>query len=359
MAGTVLIETFMNASTESPGPIYAHWYPEVARIVLVTTSFLTIVANLLVLIVFQYMKALENMTGVFVKSLAVADLGVGVCVFAAVQSQWAEKWPHGTGMWSCKLMGYIMAMMVGGSILSLTCVSIDRYIAVIKPLKYRSIVTKRRARVYAVVVWVFVALIFLPSMFGWGGYVFEEYSDDCKKHFNQSLSMSFYIICILIVPAILISIYCYFHILRACLAQTRQMERLETLFHDGESQQDATSRIYEKMLAKIFLIVIGAFYLSWIPFVIKKIIELAIDVSIHPAVSFFTAWLGFLNSFLNCIIYIICHRSFREGLHLLLKAMWQGITSVCKISKDRCFSQRRERSQSQVMQLREFSTTEC
>ncbi|XP_022084222.1 probable G-protein coupled receptor 52 [Acanthaster planci] len=357
MEGTALTEAMLNATTEPLDSIPAGWYPEVARVLLVTTSFLTIVANLLVLVVFQYMKALENMTGVFVKSLAVADLGVGVCVFAAIESNWANNLPY--GMWSCKLMAYFMATMVGGSILSLTCVSIDRYIAVIKPLKYRSIVTKRRARIYAVAVWIFVALLFLPAMFGWGGYIFEEYSDDCKQHFNQSLSISFYIICVLILPAILTSAFCYFHIWRACLAQTRQIERLGSLFHEGEPQQDTSSRLYEKMLAKIFLVVISAFYLSWIPFVVQKAVELATDVEFHPAVNFCTAWLGFLNSFFNCIIYIICHRSFREGLHLLLKAIWRRVTSLCKISKDRCFAQSRERSQSQVMQLREFSMTDC
>ncbi|XP_071802596.1 G-protein coupled receptor 52-like [Asterias amurensis] len=326
---------------------------ELARVTLLLTSILTISANIIVLIVFQYMKTLENMTGVFVRSLAVADLGVGVCVLIATQSQWATDWPH--EMWSCKLMGYLLAVMVAVSILSLTCVSIDRYIAIIKPLKYKSIVTKRRARIYALIVWILVLLIFLPAMFGWGGFA---QSNDCKVTFDKSLQVSFCVICILIIPSLIISIFCYYHILHACLAQTRHIERLETLFHEPDTQ-DTTTRIYERMLAKMFLIVISAFYFSWIPFVIQKIIEVTCQVQVNPVVSFLTAWLGFLNSFLNCIIYIIGHRSFREGFYLMLRSCWRGITSVCKTCKDLCFSKSRERSQSQVMQLQEFSVTNC
>ena len=295
---------------------------------LLVTNILIIAGNVIVLLVFHYTRSLRNVTSVFIKSLAFADLGVGINCLFSIQSWFAGGWPYGMSL--CRLIGYFLAVMVGVSLMSLAGVSIDRYIAIIKPLRYQSILTKRRARISIIAMWVSAGLIFLPSLFGWGSdyYYYNSETYDCTMHWEENVAFSFYLISIVVLPALAISAFCYFWILRACVIQERKIRQYERVFQQPNAE--ASKRRNERILAKMFLLIISAFYLTWIPFVVVRIIKGASDVEISPTVMFFTGWLGITNSFLNCFIYSICHRPFRKGCASLVKKTWLKCKDPCK-----------------------------
>ncbi len=296
------------------------WLGWLALILMLFSTTLIVFGNIIVLLVFHFTHSLKNTTSVFIKSLACADLGVGINCMFSVHSWFAGGWPYGFLL--CKLVGYLIAVTVGISILSLAGVSIDRYIAIIKPLQYHSILTKRRARIYVIVVWLLSAIIFLPSLFGWGSnnYYYNSEMYDCTMHWEENVTFSFYIISIIVLPALSTSAFCYFWILRICFIQEQKTRQYELACQ--QPNPEMCKRRHEKLLAKMFLVVISAFYITWIPFVVVRIIKGTTDKELSPTLMFFTGWLGLINSFLNCFIYSVCHRTFRKGCKTLALRLW-------------------------------------
>ncbi|XP_041481984.1 probable G-protein coupled receptor 21 [Lytechinus variegatus] len=305
-----------NSSTPGVDNEMPHWATILALLMMIVTCLLIIVGNVIVLIVFHYTPSLNNASGIFIKSLACADLGVGICCSFSIHSWFLQEWPYGDA--SCAITGYTLAVAVGVSIIGLACLSIDRYIAITRPLKYFTILTKTRARIIVIAVWLISAGIFLPSMFGWGTFHYNDHSYECSLHWEENVAFSFFIIAVLVVPALVISTFCYVHILKVSFVQTQQIERTGMMFK-SPNQRESTRSSYERLLAKIFLVIISAFYVTWLPFVVTKTLRGLVDIHIPPAAMFFFSWLGIVNSFLNCIVYSIGHQSFRDGFVVMIR----------------------------------------
>ena len=85
-------------------------------------------------------RRLRTKTNAFIISLAVADLGVGASVFP---SQFFSVF-YGDN-WSSRLLIYRIRWLFGyASATSLCCLVLDRYVAIVKPLKYLNFMSRGR-----------------------------------------------------------------------------------------------------------------------------------------------------------------------------------------------------------------------
>ncbi|XP_061167512.1 trissin receptor-like [Saccostrea echinata] len=106
---------------------------------------------------------LRSLTNFFLANLAIADFSVGVfCVLPTLSTFLSQTWILGRIM--CKVYYFMWNLSYTVSILILTAIAIERYIAIRFPLKARGCFTSRRLILTQVVIWVIAATYSTPYL---------------------------------------------------------------------------------------------------------------------------------------------------------------------------------------------------
>uniref|UniRef100_A0A667ZUR8 G protein-coupled receptor 21 n=1 Tax=Myripristis murdjan TaxID=586833 RepID=A0A667ZUR8_9TELE len=265
---------------------------EVSIILLLTV--LIISGNLVVIFVFHCAPLLsQHTTSAFIQTMAYADLLVGVsCLFPSL-----SLLHHLQGLdpkLTCQVFGYMVSVLKSVSMVSLACVSVDRYIAITRPLNYTSLVTPCRVRCCIALIWLYSALVFLPSFLGWGkpGY-HGDVVEWCAGEWRTRPAFTTFIVALLYAPAALTVCFTYANIFKICRQHTREI-----------------SERHARQLPPF------VFYILWLPYILYFLLESG-GIYHHSAASFLTTWLAISNSFCNCLIYSLSNSAFRKGLKRL------------------------------------------
>lgn len=115
-------------------------------VVIVLLTCLIIAGNLTVVFVFHCAPLLHHCTtSCFIQTMAYADLFVGVSCLVPTLS----LLHYSTGVHeslTCRVFGYIISVLKSVSMACLACISVDRYLAITKPLSYNQLVTPCRLK---------------------------------------------------------------------------------------------------------------------------------------------------------------------------------------------------------------------
>ncbi|XP_064088045.1 5-hydroxytryptamine receptor 2A-like isoform X2 [Macrobrachium nipponense] len=186
----------------------------------VLVAVMAVIGNALTIVVFVKERRLRRLTNYYIVSLALADLLVGMpgIPFAILTSVGI---PHNSYM--CPPMLSLLLMLCTVSIFCLVAVSVDRYWAILYPLRYSRVMTAKIARRIILLCWLAgIFLGFLPLM-GWrqeheGGCYFVKVMD-----YNYLVFIYFSTI---VFPGILMAFF-YTHIYTVVLKQLRQIAAQE------------------------------------------------------------------------------------------------------------------------------------
>ncbi|KAM6986529.1 putative G-protein coupled receptor 21 [Aplochiton taeniatus] len=316
---------------------------EVSVILLLTV--LIISGNLVVIFVFHCAPLLsQHTTSAFIQTMAYADLLVGVsCLIPSL-----SLLHHLQGLdpkLTCQVFGYMVSVLKSVSMASLACVSVDRYVAITQPLTYASLVTPCRVRCCIALIWLYSALIFLPSFLGWGkpGY-HGDVVEWCAVEWSTRPAFTSFIVALLYAPATLTVCFTYANIFKICRQHTREISERHARYGpqpgspeaggcakgspcclepSAEHQQPPPVRppsppaaCTDRRYAMVLFRITSVFYLLWLPYILYFLLESA-GIYRHPAASFLTTWLAISNSFCNCLIYSLSNSAFRKGLKRL------------------------------------------
>ncbi|XP_012937854.1 octopamine receptor 1-like [Aplysia californica] len=127
---------------------------------------LVLAGNTLVVAAVATTRKLRTVTNVFIVNLACADLLLGVLVlpFSAVL-EIKDVWIFGH-LW-CQVWLAVDVWLCTTSILTLCCISLDRYLAITHPIRYPGLMSSRRAKTLVASVWLFSFIICCPPLIGW------------------------------------------------------------------------------------------------------------------------------------------------------------------------------------------------
>uniref|UniRef100_A0A0K0DPW6 G_PROTEIN_RECEP_F1_2 domain-containing protein n=1 Tax=Angiostrongylus cantonensis TaxID=6313 RepID=A0A0K0DPW6_ANGCA len=208
----------------SQNPAHAKFF-RIFPIISVLTVLVVVVilGNALVIAAVLLRRRLRSATGILILSLGIADLLVGSVIlpFSIANEVLNGYWIFGEA-W-CTIWLTMDIWMCTASIYNLVAISIDRYIAIIKPLNYPILVTKFRARCTVAVVWMGSFIICSPSFF-LASSIKDINQEPCKctpanaghVYIAFSASSSFY------VPMIIVT-FVYFRIYIAARRATKSM----------------------------------------------------------------------------------------------------------------------------------------
>ncbi|XP_059382335.1 lysophosphatidic acid receptor 6-like [Carassius carassius] len=148
---------------------------------------LGLLLNMVAMYIFVYRLKMRNETTTYMMSLVVSDIlfvfSLPFRTFYFINGQW----PFGDAL--CKFSVAVFYTNMYGSILFLTCISVDRFLAIVYPFASRTLRTKRKAIITCGVIWVFVLSAGLTAAFVMDTtsttndtvYCFEKYSNSQWK----------------------------------------------------------------------------------------------------------------------------------------------------------------------------------
>nr|7YS6_A Chain A, 5-hydroxytryptamine receptor 6 [Homo sapiens] len=275
---------------------------------------LTAAANSLLIALICTQPALRNTSNFFLVSLFTSDLMVGLVVMPpAMLNALYGRWVLARGL--CLLWTAFDVMCCSASILNLCLISLDRYLLILSPLRYKLRMTPLRALALVLGAWSLAALAsFLPLLLGWHelGHARPPVPGQCRLLASLPFVLVASGLTFFLPSGAICFTYC--RILLAARKQAVQVASLTTGMASADSRRLATKHSRKALKASLTLgILLGMFFVTWLPFFVANIVQAVCDC-ISPGLFDVLTWLGYCNSTMNPIIYPLFMRDFKRAL---------------------------------------------
>ncbi|XP_067910909.1 apelin receptor A [Heterodontus francisci] len=273
----------------------------------------------------------------YIGNLALADLAFVLTLpLWAVYAALGYHWPF--GWFLCKLSSYLVMINMYASVFCLTCLSFDRYLAIVHSLSSNKLRSRRTTLLSLALIWSLAGVLALPALILRGtregdnltscAMDYTWLASESTEHFWVGGLSLFASTMGFLLPFLLMStFYC-------AIANT-----VTRHFHNVKKEEQK-----KKRLLKIISALVLVFAICWLPFHIIKTIDALIWLQlIHIPCSFdeflhlahpYATCVAYINSCLNPFLYAFFDQRFRAQCLCALrcsrlkKALQGPITSI-------------------------------
>eukprot|EP00057_Strongylocentrotus_purpuratus_P002120 XP_003723883.1 PREDICTED: trace amine-associated receptor 6-like [Strongylocentrotus purpuratus] len=292
------------------------WYPISWSWVLILellSAIVGIVGNFLVIVVLFQRRRLSRSTDTLIGGLACADFLTSVFL---VPIPWPAYIPKTwLGEVYCRLVftQSLLWSSITASTYLLMSISVERYIAVIFPLHFKRLITRRRVSIFIVIIWF---LSVFSSVFVFIVYGVDDATNQCTEQYtfaNAQTIIAYYWFCLRLAVPCLTMLVSQILIARNLSQQSRSFKDIT---HAGNKASSvhivARNRVLKLMLTVIIIYIVCwtpnqiaylGYNLGWVP-------QSYLNSSLHRMLTV----LGFYNSCANPIIYVARYPEFRSAL---------------------------------------------
>ncbi|XP_043208756.1 probable G-protein coupled receptor 21 [Amphibalanus amphitrite] len=288
----------------------------VPALIVLIVCLAVIAANVVIIATIVSMSGPKEVIKYYLLSLAASDLLAG-CVVAplSVYPALVHQWVYGAHV--CRLMGYLKVTLWASQAYTLMWIGVDRYLAIVKPLRYDTIQTKVRCQCWVAVSWLSAMVLCCPPVLGLSSPLYDAGAYICLADWSDMLGYSATVAMMVLGPPVITSSYTYgfiFHMaarVRTSYAQTLDKEYLSAVVENLANPD----------IVMTFVLTV-LFWLSWLPYIGLRLFEFAAGAPVDaPFLHFSLFWMGMLNSVWKLLVYLVASEDFRRGLRSLCRSL--------------------------------------
>ncbi|XP_062868818.1 5-hydroxytryptamine receptor 2B [Trichomycterus rosablanca] len=332
-----------------------HWVSLLILVVILPT----IGGNILVILAVSLERRLQNATNYFLMSLAVADLLVGLLVMpiALVTVLYNSGWPLPEFL--CPIWLFLDVLFSTASIMHLCAISLDRYVAIKKPIQHSQYNSRAKALAKITLVWLISIGIAIPIPIR--GLRAADHPNNVTFNGNHTCLLTlesfgdfklFGSLAAFFVPLMIMMIIYLLtirvlrkkvYLLRSRTSQRYNRPSVCTVFQrepaapsppDGTQTNPVTgdeipvrrmsavgkrsmqNLSNEQRASKVLGIVFLLFVVMWCPFFITNVTSVlcaACDAALVGRLMDIFVWVGYVSSGVNPLVYTLFNKTFREA----------------------------------------------
>ncbi|XP_077386431.1 neuromedin-U receptor 1 [Festucalex cinctus] len=280
--------------------------------------------NLLTCAVVAKYKKMRNTTNLYLVSLAVSDLlMLAFGMPMEIYELW-QNYPFPFGAGGCYFKTFIFETVCFASILNVTALSVERYIAVVHPLKTRYLTTKRHAKRVIKAVWAASMVCAVPNTSLHGIFYLPDHVEESaicavlQPLWMYQTLMQVTTVCFFFIPMMVIGVL--YLVMGLHLGRERKQRRgyfgkkwgsdIRVSVHDDGGRRT--------QVIKMLSIVVAVFGVCWAPFHMERLLWSSVrqwtDLmhNIYQYVHILSGVLFYLSSAVNPVIYSLISTRFRE-----------------------------------------------
>ncbi|KAK3738346.1 hypothetical protein QZH41_003948 [Actinostola sp. cb2023] len=279
-----------------------------------------LVGNLLVVLVIQQNKKMRTTVNYFIFNMSLSDLIIPTVVipfklFSITTGSLAWTVHGALGEFLCKFFYFVSDITPPVSILSLVFMTVDRFYAVVYPMK-AALIPRGYRIVVIILTWIISMAVFSPYFYGLGlykmgtqWYCIPTWSESSHKVFSTTVCIIF-----IIVPFTVLTVL-YTAILVTLRRSRGAGEELEV-----QKQRRAKRNV---AVIKLAFTIVVAFAVCWGPYNTVVFIQIfsLLDFQARPellcswpSVQAVAQFLAYANTAINPLIYFILNENYRQGL---------------------------------------------
>ena len=264
-------------------------------------AFLAIAGNTLVLIAIWKTRSLHSPSNILLSGLALCDLGVGLIaqpswiILMIAELQGSE---HLLSI-ACEFNWLSANFLLAVSFLTLTAISVDRFVAIKLHLRYYQLVTKKRALSALGIVWILCLFFDIWSFY-----------DPVS---SGIFSFVFFVIVLLVIAG------CYWSIFAVIRKQQNQILAQSEVAHS--SKHTLPRIIRYKKFVNTMLLVFGCFVICFFPLCCEMVVSVVVankETEFYVLRDIFLTFL-YLNSCLNPLLYCWRIEEIRHSVKKIMK----------------------------------------